>query len=60
MAKKSVLSSFKTSEIEVLLRETRLKQRKISHILGVSTQMVSVIKKKIRRGVAMGSKRVGR
>ena len=58
--KKNDLSPRKFGQIEVLFSETQLKQREIAQKLGVSTQIVSVIKKKTDSGSELGSKSVGR
>ena len=60
MGKKRDLSPRKIGQIELLISETQLKQRDIARKLRVSTQIVSVIKKKIDSGTELGSKRVGR
>lgn len=60
MGKNSDLSPRKVGQIQVLLSNTPLKQREIARKLGVSTQTVSVIKKKIDSGVNLASKRVGK
>ena len=46
MGKNSDLSPCKIGKIQVLLNDTVLKQREIARKIGVSTQTVSLIKKK--------------
>jgi transposase len=60
MGKNSDLSPRKVGQIKLLLCESLLKQREIAVKLGISPQTVSVIKKKIDRGVDIASKRIGR
>lgn len=60
MGKKCDLSPRKLGQIQVLLSDTPLKQREIARKLGVSTQTISVIKKKIDSGVDLASKRVAK
>lgn len=60
MGKNSDLSPRKVSQIQLLLSETALKQREIARKLGVSTQTVSVIKKKIDSNVDLAAKRDGK
>ena len=60
MGKKSGFNTRKIGQIEVLLNQTQLKQREIAQKIRVSTQNVSVIKKKINSGTELDSKRVGR
>ena len=60
MGKKSDSSPRKVGKIQVLLSETALKQQEIARKMGVSSQTVSVIKKKIDCNVDLTVKRVGK
>ena len=60
MGKNCDLSPRKVGQIKVLLSENSLKQREIARKLRVSTQTISVIKKKIDNGVDLAAKRVAK
>ncbi|XP_065684059.1 transposable element Tcb1 transposase isoform X1 [Hydra vulgaris] len=59
MGKNSDLSPRKIGQIKVLLEDSELKQKEIARKLNISTQIVSLIKKKIERGIDVGSQRQG-
>jgi transposase len=60
MGKKSDLSPRKIEKIESMLSYSNLKQREIAKIMGVSKQIISVIKKKISLGENTHPNRIGR
>jgi len=60
MGKKSDISPRKIGQIKVLLSESGLKQREIAKKLSVSTQTVSVIKRKFDNDVNIDAKRIGK
>ena len=60
MGKVSDLSPRKVGQINVLLQVSNLKQKEIAAKLGVSTQTVSNIKKKLKYGHSLSSNRVGK
>lgn len=60
MGKSADFSPRKAGQVKVLLQNSTMMQREIAQELGVSTQSVSLIKKKLEKGLSLENKRVGK